>query len=1636
MIGRPREGSGKRRVWLVFATLVFWMAMVLVPGVGAATLDVPGTYATIQAAINAANASDTINVAAGTYNENVDVNKQLNIIGAGASVTVVNAGIDDGFVVNANNVYISGFTVTGADSPFVLAAGVFLGNSNYSKVENVNASNNDYGIYLHASNYNTIANNIVSSNKNDGIVLGADSNYNTIANNTLSSDRYGIYLKSSSNNTIANNTANSNNKDGIYLESSNYNTIANNTANSNNNDGIDLSFSSNNNTLIDNTANSNSYGIFLWDSSGNTLINNIANSNNEYGIDLYSSSNYNTLINNNASNNDQGIRLYSSSNYNTLINNNASNNSVGIYLESSNYNTIANNTANSNSYGIDLSFSSNNNTLIDNTANSNSYGIFLWDSSNYNTIANNIANSNNNDGIVLYSSNNTIYNNYFDNTNNAYDDGDNYWNTTKTLGTNIIGGPYIGGNYWSDYTGSDIDGDGLGDILLPYNSGGNITTGGDWLPLTTASGSATNEVCASQCHIYKKKLDITTDFYPNVQTSFDGYEAFQGLLNEMEGTPMNVTDPTIELRYDTGELYGGEFDYFKKAQPTIWTPGYAFFEFSDMHVTNSDGTHGIDKGERNDTLGFSVLRVVEDNGLLTEDGNVTVTVSAVLSESVNGHIALNARLRNQTEFKAWVVDWSTTVPPKGNDTDSEHVNVHFDTKDETLPKEYNLTVTFYVDKIIPANITVKPQVQVYTRKKLQEIEGIHAPTAIINGTMFNMNTTFNSSNSNLTWKLVEAYVKRIIMKGGAESLESYARFRIRKHFVVGSDDDSISSGDYTRNIWYGLHLTNLDDTSNDVLGNINFSAIAPNITGAIELHPLLGTQDYATWNSTHINWSLPSKFDIAEGNKMRVLFETNYSEAKYMNVGLERWMNQTVFTSDGYQLVKFNVTFEDKDFDFAKAVIEGYDHDEVNASILPETFTTDAPLKSIDYRKHGIHAQFDEGNIKTGVAYKFSVVVEIKLNGNYTVLYKPWVSVGEGHGDNSTYGGVGYKAEIPSSMLPDYVSYASVSTNTSNLWLLIRQNRTQLTLWEIMDATPPTITSLTVTPSAPAVGGLVNISAEVVDALSSVDTVLVDITYPNSTVITKVSDAIVGSLYYFYDFKASIYGTYNAKVRANDSAGNTNTLNTSFWAVNIYVAPPVNTSKNTTTTINESLDSTDTEITFTTIEDVNGGVIYITMAQSASALKAVDLTQANASDLGTDEEAVGKYIEINVSSNLASNISWIVVKMYYTTADLDRNEDGSIGPGDINENSLKLWWYCPGCPAASKWRALETGNNYTDKDGPYVYGSGVSATSTGSYLGYVWANISHLSVYGIAGELIATPSYTPPGGGGGGGAPTTDQTADATEVTPTDADVAAQVEATFTSIAAGKKGTIAIPDTENMPLTEIAINVKNKVSNVKVVVKSLTSKPANITKNVSGEVLRYLNVEHTNIEDADIDNVTIKFKVEKTWTTEKNIDPAAVALNRYSEDTWNALPTTKTGEDTTYVYYSAESPGLSVFGISGSVTVPPPTPAPTTLPPTTVAPATTAPPPTTRPPVVTTVPPTTTLPPTTPAPTPVPTPTPTPAPKPVYMSVWFVVSVLIVLLAGIVYVLDRQGRISVREELDRLREKYGREGKEEKEEKI
>ena len=57
------------------------------------TWNVPGDFTTIQAAVDGAGPGDTINVGAGTYQEDIIVSKQLTLAGAGQGVTIIEPAV-------------------------------------------------------------------------------------------------------------------------------------------------------------------------------------------------------------------------------------------------------------------------------------------------------------------------------------------------------------------------------------------------------------------------------------------------------------------------------------------------------------------------------------------------------------------------------------------------------------------------------------------------------------------------------------------------------------------------------------------------------------------------------------------------------------------------------------------------------------------------------------------------------------------------------------------------------------------------------------------------------------------------------------------------------------------------------------------------------------------------------------------------------------------------------------------------------------------------------------------------------------------------------------------------------------------------------------------------------------------------------------------------------------------------------------------------------------------------------------------------------------------------------------------------------------------------------------------------------
>ena len=226
-------------------------------------------------------------------------------------------------------------------------------------------------------------------------------------------------LQSSSNinNTITDNIISYNTGTGIVVDRSNNNTISRNFIPHNGYQGIHIQASQNSRAYGNTVSFSGDRGIVLESGRNNTVYDNIVHDNAAYG----------------------SIEVIRSTN-NMIYNNIAYLNDWGIGINNGSYNQIQNNTIYSNDLGIHLDWTSNENNILGNNITDCNQGIALRNTATNNKIANN-AISNNNQGIYVEFSYNNLFhhNSLINNTNQAYDDGTNTWDS----GTE--------GNYWSDY---------------------------------------------------------------------------------------------------------------------------------------------------------------------------------------------------------------------------------------------------------------------------------------------------------------------------------------------------------------------------------------------------------------------------------------------------------------------------------------------------------------------------------------------------------------------------------------------------------------------------------------------------------------------------------------------------------------------------------------------------------------------------------------------------------------------------------------------------------------------------------------------------------------------------------------------------------------------------------------------------------------------------------------------------------------------------------------------------------------------------------------------------------------------------------------------------------------------------------
>ncbi|KYK27811.1 hypothetical protein AYK20_02195 [Thermoplasmatales archaeon SG8-52-1] len=209
-------------------------------------------YQTIQDAINNVYPGYTIYVMNGTYNENIIVNKTVNIDGENKFITIIDGeNFGDVVTISRPGVRISGFTIQNSGKLYFNAGIKTLTLKSNTIISNNIIQNNDIGLFL---NY------------------AYDDAWNVVKGNIIKNNREGIYVHWANNNEITDNDIKMNFEAGLIMERCEFSTIKKNVISDNGQYGIYLRGASNNNIIgAKNTIRNNTIGLKIAESNKNSV---------------------------------------------------------------------------------------------------------------------------------------------------------------------------------------------------------------------------------------------------------------------------------------------------------------------------------------------------------------------------------------------------------------------------------------------------------------------------------------------------------------------------------------------------------------------------------------------------------------------------------------------------------------------------------------------------------------------------------------------------------------------------------------------------------------------------------------------------------------------------------------------------------------------------------------------------------------------------------------------------------------------------------------------------------------------------------------------------------------------------------------------------------------------------------------------------------------------------------------------------------------------------------------------------------------------------------------------------------------------------------------------------------------------
>lgn len=122
-------------------------------------------------------------------------------------------------------------------------------------------------------------------------------------------------------------------------------------------------------------------------------------------------------------------------------------------------------------------------------------------------------------------------------------------------------------------------------------------------------------------------------------------------------------------------------------------------------------------------------------------------------------------------------------------------------------------------------------------------------------------------------------------------------------------------------------------------------------------------------------------------------------------------------------------------------------------------------------------------------------------------------------------------------------------------------------------------------------------------------------------------------------------------------------------------------------------------------------------------------------------------------------------------------------------------------------------------------------------------------------------------------------------------------------------------------VSRVSVSVVSPANNVQITLAKYSAAPG--VTSAPNTVYRYIKLDHANLNDSQISGASIDFSIENSWLAANNVDKSSVKLYRYSNGSWQALPTSVVTSTGSVTVFKATSPGLSIFAVSGTQRIEP-----------------------------------------------------------------------------------------------------------------